>query len=124
MPADVKASFDAFNKELAALAPKLTAPQGGRGGGGGGGATDEAWSRRLGQAKNGLMGGMTLGDQTMRAYTEAKAQTPKAIADLNAVDREGGDAQRDAGEVQPDADRAAARQGAGRRSREARRALS
>ena len=29
IPADVKASFDAFNKELAALAPKLTTPQGG-----------------------------------------------------------------------------------------------
>jgi hypothetical protein len=31
------------------------------------------------------MGGMVVGEQTMRAYGETKAQTPKAIADLNAV---------------------------------------
>ena len=31
------------------------------------------------------MGGMTPGDQTIRAYTEVKSQTPKAIADLNAL---------------------------------------
>ncbi len=40
---------------------------------------------RSGQAKNGLMGGMNAGESTMRAYTEVKSQTPKAIADLNAV---------------------------------------
>jgi photosystem II stability/assembly factor-like uncharacterized protein len=84
VPADTKSAFDAFNKELAALAPKLTAPQGGRGGGGRGGAT-ESLSVKVGQAKNGLMGGMTAGESTMRAYAEVKAQTSKAIADLNAV---------------------------------------
>jgi hypothetical protein len=31
------------------------------------------------------MGGMTVGEQTVRAYTEVKAQTPKSIADLNAI---------------------------------------
>jgi hypothetical protein len=31
------------------------------------------------------MAGMSPGDQTVRAYTEVKAQTAKAIADLNAV---------------------------------------
>jgi hypothetical protein len=86
IPADVKASFDAFNKELTALAPKVALPQGGRGGGGGGGrGNNESLSAKLGQAKNGYMGGMTPGDQTVRAYTEVKAQTPKAIADLNAL---------------------------------------
>jgi hypothetical protein len=84
VPAEVKASFEAFNKELAALAPKLTAPQGGRGGGGRGGAT-ESLLAKVGQAKTGLTGGMSPGDQTVRAYTEVKAQAGKAIADLNAV---------------------------------------
>jgi len=84
VPADVKSLFEAFNKELAALAPKLTAPQGGRGGGGRGGAP-ESLMTKVGQAKAGLTAGMTPGDQTTRAYTEVKAQTAKAIADLNAV---------------------------------------
>ena len=84
VPAEVKSSFDAFNKELTALAPKLTAPQGGRGGGGRGGAT-ESLLAKVGQAKAGLTAGMTPGDQTVRAYTEVKAQAGKAIADLNAV---------------------------------------
>jgi hypothetical protein len=84
VPADVKSSFEAFNKELVALAPKLTAPQGGRGGGGRGGAT-ESLLAKVGQAKVGLTGGMSPGDQTVRAYTEVKAQAGKAIADLNAV---------------------------------------
>jgi len=84
IPADVKASLDGFSKELAALAPKLTQPQGGRGGGGRGGAS-ESLVTKVGQAKNGLMAGMSPGDQTIRAYTEVKAQTPKAIADLNAA---------------------------------------
>ena len=84
--ADVKASFDAFNKELAALAPKLITPQGGRGGGGGGrGGAPESLVVKVGQAKKGLMGGMSPGDQTVRAYTEVKAQMGQAIADLNAV---------------------------------------
>ena len=80
----MKASLDGFSKELAALAPKLTQPQGGRGGGGRGGAS-ESLVTKVGQAKNGLMAGMSPGDQTIRAYTEVKAQTPKAIADLNAA---------------------------------------
>jgi photosystem II stability/assembly factor-like uncharacterized protein len=85
IPADVKASFDAFNKELTAMAPKVALPQGGRGGGGGGRGNNESLSAKLGQAKNGYMGGMSPGDQTVRAYTEVKSQTPKAIADLNAL---------------------------------------
>jgi photosystem II stability/assembly factor-like uncharacterized protein len=83
VPGSVKTSFEEFNKELAALAPKLTTPQG-RGGGGGRGAT-ESLMAKVAQAKTGLMGGMSPGDQTVRAYTEVKAQSSKAIADLNAV---------------------------------------
>ena len=31
------------------------------------------------------MGGMVVGEQATNAFSEVKAQTPKAIADLNAV---------------------------------------
>jgi hypothetical protein len=40
---------------------------------------------RLTQAKNGMMGGMWPTDQTMKAYSDAKAQVPQAIADANAL---------------------------------------
>jgi hypothetical protein len=88
VPADVKSSFDAFKADLAALATKLAAPAGrgfGGGGGGGRGGANENLNAKLGQAKNGLMGGMVVGEQTQRAYTEVKSQTPKTITDLNAV---------------------------------------
>jgi photosystem II stability/assembly factor-like uncharacterized protein len=84
VPADVKASVDSLKSELASLAPKLTQPQG-RGFGGGGRGANDSLITKVGQAKNGLMGGMTVGEQTTRAYTEVKSQTPKAIADLNAT---------------------------------------
>jgi len=54
------------------------------GGGRGGGANDNVLTK-ITQAKTGLMGGMWPGDQTMKAYADAKTQTPKAIADLNAL---------------------------------------
>jgi hypothetical protein len=86
VPADVKSSVDALKKDLDALAPKLAVPQGGRGGGGGGrGAANESLLTKIGQAKNGLMAGMSPGEQTTTAYAEVKAQVPKAIADLNAA---------------------------------------
>jgi photosystem II stability/assembly factor-like uncharacterized protein len=85
VPADVKASLESFKKELEGLAPKLALPQGGRGGGGGGRGNNESLSGKVGQAKNGFMGGMVVGEQTLRAYTEVKSQSPKAVADLNAV---------------------------------------
>jgi hypothetical protein len=85
VPADVKASVEALTKEVAALAPKLTTPAGGRGGGGGGRGNNESLVAKLGQAKNGLTAGMSPADPTVRAYTEVKAQTPRSIADLNAV---------------------------------------
>ena len=84
VPADVKASLEALTKEVAALAPKLTAPAGGRGGGGGRGNPDSL-AAKLGTAKNGLTAGMSPADPTVRAYTEVKSQLPKAIADMNAA---------------------------------------
>src|SRR4030095_7978895 len=55
VPSDVKSSFDTFKTELAALAPKLAVPQGGRGGGGGGrGGANESLLAKLGQAKTGF----------------------------------------------------------------------
>ena len=80
VPPDVKASVESLTKEVAALSPRLTQPQG-RGGRG----PTESLVTKVGQAKNGLTAGMSPGDQTVRAYTEVKAQTPKAISDLNAL---------------------------------------
>jgi hypothetical protein len=40
---------------------------------------------RIGQAKNGLMATMPVTEQTTKAYTESKAQVPKAIAEANAL---------------------------------------
>jgi hypothetical protein len=40
---------------------------------------------RIGQAKNGLMGGFPATAQVLEAYNEAKTATPKAIADANAL---------------------------------------
>jgi len=86
VPADVKSSIDSLKTDLAALAPKLTPPPTGRGGGGGGrGAANDSLITKVGQAKTGLMAGMTPGEQTTRAYTEVKSQTPKTITDLNAA---------------------------------------
>ena len=86
VPAEVKASFEAFNKELATLTPKFAAPTGGRGGGGRGGApTGDQPLARAAQAKNGLMGGMPATEQTMKAYADAKAQMPKVAAEANAL---------------------------------------
>jgi hypothetical protein len=84
VPADVKSSLESFKKELDGLAPRLSAPQGGRGGGGGRGNNDSVIGK-AGQAKNGFMSGMVVGEQALRAYTEVKSQAPKAVADLNAA---------------------------------------
>ena len=86
IPAEVKSAFDAFGKDVAALDDKLALPAPGRGGAGGGrGGAEESLLAKIGRAKNGLMGGMQPGQQIMRAYTESKAEAPKAIADLNAL---------------------------------------
>jgi hypothetical protein len=79
----VKTSIDAFKKDINAMAPKF-ATGGGRGGFGRGNA-DQTVLGKLTQAKNGLMAGMWPTEQTMKSYREAKADTPKAIADANAA---------------------------------------
>ena len=89
VPADVKGTFEAFQKEATTLSTRLVPPvavgRGGGGGGGGRGGQNDNLSVRLGQAKNGMMGGMWPTDQTMKAYADSKTQIPKAIADLNAL---------------------------------------
>jgi photosystem II stability/assembly factor-like uncharacterized protein len=93
IPADVKTSFEAFNKELSTTVQRLAAAAGGgggRGGGGGGGrgggaSTEPNPLARIGVAKNGLMGGMPATADTMKAYTDAKAQAPKALAEAEAL---------------------------------------
>jgi hypothetical protein len=89
MAADVKSSLEAVKKDLESIAPKLAIPQGGRGGGGGGGGgrggANESLLAKIGQAKTGLMAGMSPGEQTNTTYADVKAQAPKAIADLNAA---------------------------------------
>jgi hypothetical protein len=111
LPADVKATFEAFSKDLAAFAPKFAPALGGRGGGAGpaaaaaptaapaaqagGQATQPSAApavtpvvnllTRIGQAKNGLMATMPVTEQTTKAYSEARAQVPKAIAEANAL---------------------------------------
>jgi len=87
VPADVKASFDALEKARSALAPKFAIPAGGRrgfGGARGGGGTPSVLTR-LGQAKNGLMGGMWPTAQTMNSYESARKDTPSAINEANAL---------------------------------------
>jgi hypothetical protein len=73
-------------KDVDALAPKLTVPQGrGFGGGRAGRGASESVGGNIAQAKTALMGGMVVGEQTTNAYSDAKAQAPKVIADLNAA---------------------------------------
>jgi hypothetical protein len=84
VPGDVKTSVEAFTKELSALAPKFTAPQGGRGGRGGAPGADGPVARAV-AAKNGLMVGMPVTEQVTRAYNDAKALMPKAMVEANAV---------------------------------------
>jgi hypothetical protein len=98
VPAEVKATFEAFNKDLTAFAPKFAPAAFGRGGGAGPAAAPAAAQAgqpaappqvnlitRIGQAKNGLMATMPPTEQTTKAYTEAKAQVPKAILEANAL---------------------------------------
>jgi photosystem II stability/assembly factor-like uncharacterized protein len=82
IPADVKTTFDAFKKDVNALAPKVNAPAGR--GGGRGGATGNVLTEISG-AKTAMMGGMWPTEQSVRAYGESKAKLAKAIADANAV---------------------------------------
>jgi len=94
VPADVKAAFEALNKELSATMTRFAALAGGggRGGGGGGAAGGRGGApapdnplARLALAKNGLMATMAPTEQTTRAYNDAKSQVPKVLADATAL---------------------------------------
>ncbi|HYT74796.1 MAG TPA: hypothetical protein VEL79_08625, partial [Vicinamibacterales bacterium] len=85
VPSDVKASFASLKTDAAALAPKFPLGGGGGLGGGGRGGADTSITGRIAQAKNGMMGGMWPTSITMKAYTDAKAETPKALSDANAL---------------------------------------
>ncbi|HEY2434801.1 MAG TPA: hypothetical protein VGI12_19165 [Vicinamibacterales bacterium] len=87
IPADVKSAFDSLKTDTAAMLTKL--PPGaagfGRGGGGGGRGNDPSLTGKIGQAKNGMMGGMWPTSVTMKAYADSKTDAPKVLADANAL---------------------------------------
>jgi len=85
VPADVKASFDALEKARAELAPTFAIPAGGRRGFGRGGGGTPSVLTRIGQAKNGLMGGMWPTAQTIDTYESVKKDAPAAITKANAL---------------------------------------
>jgi photosystem II stability/assembly factor-like uncharacterized protein len=82
VPAEVKASVEAFKKDINAMAPKYVI---GGGRGFGRGNADQTVLGKLTQAKNALMAGMWPTEQALKSYREAKAETPKAVADANAA---------------------------------------
>jgi hypothetical protein len=88
VPADVKAAFDVFHKDVTTFATKLIQPAGAGGIGGGGGAGAAASPNvltRLGQAKNGLMATMPVTAQIVRGYSDAKIDVPKAVGEAHAL---------------------------------------
>ena len=85
IPADIKTSLDSLKAEVVALGAKLPLGGGAAGRGGGRGAADTSVLGRIGQAKNGMSGGMWPTSITMKAYTDAKADGPKTISDANAL---------------------------------------
>jgi photosystem II stability/assembly factor-like uncharacterized protein len=88
VPADVKTAFESLKTEAAAMTPKLPVAGvgGGRGGGGGGrGGADPSVVGKIGQAKNGMTGGMWPNSMTLKAYNDAKTDAPKTLSDANAL---------------------------------------
>jgi hypothetical protein len=90
IPADVKSAFESLKTDAAAMAPKLpiAAGGGGRGGGGGGGGrggADPTLIGKIGQAKNGMSGGLWPTSMTMKAYADAKSDAPKVLSDANGL---------------------------------------
>jgi photosystem II stability/assembly factor-like uncharacterized protein len=83
VPADVKASLGRLANGLKALEPMLSQPP--RFFFGGVPRVNEILLVKLGQAKNGLMGGMPPTAQILRAYADVKTQAPSAVSDINAV---------------------------------------
>ncbi|MFB3854163.1 MAG: hypothetical protein ACE148_10110, partial [Vicinamibacterales bacterium] len=85
LPAEVRTSFEAFNKELTAVWTRFVQAAGGRGGGRGGVTPEVNPVAQMTQAKNALMGGMWPTQQMLDAYAGAKAGVPKAIEEVNAL---------------------------------------
>jgi hypothetical protein len=89
LPADIKSAFEALNKELTETMTRFAALAGGGGRGGGGGGRGGAGAdnplARVGQAKTGLMAGMSVTEQTTRAYSSSKTDVPKILADAQAL---------------------------------------
>jgi hypothetical protein len=83
VPAGVKASLGTLASGLRALEPTLSQPP--RFFGGSVPRVNEILLVKVGQAKNGLMGGMPPTEQILRAYADVKTQTPGAVSDINAV---------------------------------------
>ena len=81
LPADVRSSIEALNKDVSALLPQLAPQAGARGLGGGAAAAGAPPSpiARLTQAKSVVMGGMWPTQQALQAYEEARTGVPKAI---------------------------------------------
>src|SRR5688500_17426598 len=80
VPTSVKTQFEAFRKELTAVSAKFATPAGF-----GGAPANPSVMARVGQAKNGLMAGMQPTETTLKAYEDAKAMTPAAVAEAKAV---------------------------------------
>jgi len=84
VPADVKAQFDAFKKDIDAVMAKFIAPPV-PGGGAFNAAVQQTLTARVNTAKGGLMGGMMPAENTMKAYADAKTTGPQVMAEANAV---------------------------------------
>lgn len=82
VPTSVKTSVGALAADVKALEPRLSQPPRGFGGNP---RANEMLLLKLGQSKNVLMGGMPPTQQALNAFADVKAQTPKAIGDLNAA---------------------------------------
>jgi hypothetical protein len=88
-----KSQFAALQKDLEAVGDKFGVPpaqggggRGGRGGRGGGGADPADVLGRAGAVKSQILSFNDLpSDALVRAYTDVRAQLPKAIAEANAL---------------------------------------
>ena len=99
VPADVKARFEALNKEYEAVRVKFGVPsgaaaaaaagRGGRGGGGfggGGGGGDTSLAGRIGQMKNQIMAFQEPpSDYLVRQYNALKTDLPRAVSEVNSM---------------------------------------
>ena len=105
VPADVKSQLDSLNRrdgdggEAAGRRRRRRA----RGGGGGGRGGDTTIVGKIGQAKNGLSGGMWPTSITMKAYSDAEDRRAEGAVRRQRAVRQGRGGEHVAGEVQPHA---------------------